>query len=153
MHHQRFLEEALARYKGFLYLIKMNQEKGMQLFRVPTYDVDLMWHTHQLLPVTYHNDMLKLLGRVLEHDDTDADRSEGKKLDVGFTGTTEQFESNFGIRYWKAGAMYRGNLPSPVTSTPQIFSGEGDNGHVICEAERHLNVIRLTFVEVCHSLP
>jgi hypothetical protein len=73
MHHQRFLEEALARYKGFLYLIKMNQEKGMQLFRVPTYDVDLMWHTHQLLPVTYHNDMLKLLGRVLEHDDTDTD--------------------------------------------------------------------------------
>ncbi|GJN25596.1 hypothetical protein PR202_gb13442 [Eleusine coracana subsp. coracana] len=146
---QRFLEEALARYKGFLYLIKMNQEKGMQLFRVPTYDVDLMWHTHQLHPVTYCNNMLKLLGKVLEHDDTDADRSEGKKLDVGFTGTTEQFESTFGVRYWKAGAMYRGNLPSPVTSTPQIFSGnEGGNAHgTICEAERHLNVIRSTFVE------
>ncbi|KAK3119156.1 hypothetical protein QOZ80_9BG0714790 [Eleusine coracana subsp. coracana] len=147
---QRFLEEALARYKGFLYLIKMNQEKGMQLFRVPTYDVDLMWHTHQLHPVTYCNNMLKLLGKVLEHDDTDADRSEGKKLDVGFTGTTEQFESTFGVRYWKAGAMYRGNLPSPVTSTPQIFSGdEGGNAYgTICEAERHLNVIKLTFVEI-----
>ncbi|TVU24119.1 hypothetical protein EJB05_26517 [Eragrostis curvula] len=148
MYDQRFLEQASARYKGFLYLIKMNQEKGMQLFRVPTYDVDLMWHTHQLHPVTYRNDMLKLLGRVLEHDDTDADRSEGKKLDVGFTGTTEQFESTFGVRYWKAGAMYRGNLPSPVTSTPHVFRREAGNGHGSGKAENHLSVLGSTTVEL-----
>ncbi|KAG2563697.1 hypothetical protein PVAP13_8KG355604 [Panicum virgatum] len=148
MHDQRFLVEALARYKGFLYLIKMNQDKGVQRFRVPTYDVDLMWHTHQLHPVTYCKDMLKLLGKVLEHDDTDADRSEGKKLDVGFTETTEQFESIFGARYWKAGCMYRGNMPSPVTSTPQIFNTEDGNGSDICKAHNDLNVLDITFVEL-----
>ncbi|CAL4982992.1 unnamed protein product [Urochloa decumbens] len=146
MHDKRFLVEALARYKGFLYLIKMNQEKGLQRFRVPTYDVDLMWHTHQLHPVTYCKDMLKLLGKVLEHDDTDADRSEGKKLDVGFTETTEQFESTFGVRYWKAGCMYRGNMPSPVTSTPQIFNAEV--GSDICKNQQDLNVLKITFVEL-----
>jgi hypothetical protein len=150
MHDQRFLVEALARYKAFLYLIKMNLEKGMQRFRVPTYDVDLMWHTHQLHPVTYCKDMLKLLGKVLEHDDTDADRSEGKKLDVGFTETTAQFESTFGVRYWKAGCMYRGNVPSPVVSTPQIFNTEV--GPDICKTQQGLNVLKLTFVEVCYSL-
>ncbi|XP_062183509.1 glycine-rich domain-containing protein 1-like isoform X2 [Phragmites australis] len=148
MHDQRFLEEALARYKGFLYLIKMNQEKGMQRFHVPTYDVDLMWHTHQLHPVTYRNDMLKLLGKVLEHDDTDSDRSEGKKLDVGFTETAEQFENTFGVRYCKAGSMYRGNMPSPVTAAPQMFSSEVGNGLSIFKAEKQLNVLQTTVVEL-----
>ncbi|KAF7026991.1 hypothetical protein CFC21_039064 [Triticum aestivum] len=148
MHDQRFLEDALARYKGFLYLIKMNQEKGMNLFRVPTYDVDLMWHTHQLNSVAYCNDMLCLLGRVLEHDDTDDDRAEGKKLDTGFSGTTEQFENSFGVRYWKAGAMYRGSLPSPVTSVPQIFSGEGDSVFGVGEAEKHLAILETNVVEL-----
>ncbi|CAD6256047.1 unnamed protein product [Miscanthus lutarioriparius] len=148
MHDPRFLQEALARYKAFLYLIKMNQEKGLQRFRVPTYDVDLLWHTHQLHPVTYRDDMVKLLGKVLEHDDTDADRSEGKKLDVGFTETTEQFESTFGLRYWKAGCMYRGNMPSPVTSTPQIFSTEVGTGSDICKTQKDLNALDITSVEL-----
>ncbi|VAH55360.1 unnamed protein product [Triticum turgidum subsp. durum] len=149
MHDRRFLEDALARYKGFLYLIKMNQEKGMNLFRVPTYDVDLMWHTHQLNSVAYCNDMLCLLGKVLEHDDTDDDRAEGKKLDTGFSGTTEQFENSFGVRYWKAGAMYRGSLPSPVTSIPQIFStSEDDSVSGADKAEKHLTILETTVVEL-----
>uniref|UniRef100_R7W9P0 Glycine-rich domain-containing protein 1 n=1 Tax=Aegilops tauschii TaxID=37682 RepID=R7W9P0_AEGTA len=147
MHDRRFLEDALARYKGFLYLIKMNQEKGMNLFRVPTYDVDLMWHTHQLNSVAYCNDMLGLLGRVLEHDDTDDDRAEGKKLDTGFSGTTEQFENSFGLRYCKAGAMYRGSLPAPVTSIPQIFSGD-DSVSGVDKAEKHLTILETNVVEL-----
>ncbi|KAG8090519.1 hypothetical protein GUJ93_ZPchr0011g28432 [Zizania palustris] len=148
VHDLRFLEEALARYKGFLYLIKTNQENKIKLFRVPTYDVDVMWHTHQLHPVTYCHDMLKLLGRVLEHDDTDDDRSEGKKLDVGFSGTTEQFENAFGVRYRKAGAMYRGNLPSPVTSIPQIFSSEADDEFGFGKAESQLDILQTTVIEL-----
>jgi hypothetical protein len=92
--------------------------------------------------------MVKLLRKVLEHDDTDADRSEGKKLDVGFTETTEQFESTFGVRYWKAGCMYRGNMPSPVTSTPQIFSTEVGTGSDICKAQKDLNALDITAIEV-----
>ncbi|XP_044974400.1 glycine-rich domain-containing protein 1-like isoform X4 [Hordeum vulgare subsp. vulgare] len=149
MHDRRFLEDALARYKGFLYLIKMNQEKGTNLFRVPTYDVDLMWHTHQLNPLAYRDDMVGLLGRVLEHDDTDDDRAEGKKLDTGFSGTTEQFEDCFGVRYWKAGAMYRGSLPSPVTSVPRIeFGGEEDGVFGVDEAEKRLAVVETAVVEL-----
>ncbi|XWS29628.1 hypothetical protein CRYUN_Cryun24cG0045700 [Craigia yunnanensis] len=118
MNNDIFIEGAVARYKGFLHLIKRNREKSIKRFCVPTYDIDLIWHTHQLHPVSYCKDLNKALGKILEHDDTDSDRTKGKKLDVGFSGTTKQWEETFGVRYWKAGAMYRGSSPSPLTGIP-----------------------------------
>ncbi|XP_027360144.1 glycine-rich domain-containing protein 1 isoform X4 [Abrus precatorius] len=118
MKNDLFIKEAVARYKGFLYLIKRNKEKGIKFFCVPTYDIDLIWHSHQLHPISYCKDLNEALGKVLEHDDTDSDRTKGKKLDVGFSGTTKQWKDTFGTGYWKAGAMYRGNAPSPITSNP-----------------------------------
>lgn len=110
-----FLEGAVARYKGFLHLIKRNRERRINRFCVPTYDIDLIWHSHQLHPASYCNDLVAIMGKVLEHDDTDSDRTKGQKLDVGFSETTTQWEETFGSRYWRAGAMYRGNPPSPLT--------------------------------------
>lgn len=119
-----FLQEAVARYKAFLYLIKRNRERSVKLFCVPTYDIDLIWHTHQLHALSYCKDMTKMIGKVLEHDDTDSDRSKGKKLDTGFSGTTAIWEETFGVRYWKAGAMNRGNTPKAVTASPYGFLGK-----------------------------
>ena len=120
MNDTRYIIGAVARYKGFLHLIKRNKEKGIKSFSVPTYDIDLIWHTHQLHPVSYCEDLLKIMGKILEHDDTDSDRTKGQKLDVGFTGTTKTFEDLYGHRYWRAGAMYKGNAPSPVRLTPYL---------------------------------
>ncbi|KAG6436864.1 hypothetical protein SASPL_101768 [Salvia splendens] len=121
MNETRYIRGAVARYKGFLHLIKRNKEQGIQSFVVPTYDIDLIWHSHQLHPASYSEDLLKFMGRILEHDDTDSDRSKGQKLDVGFTGTNRTFEDLFGRRYWRAGAMYKGVAPSPVRLSP--YSG------------------------------
>ncbi|KAK8950284.1 hypothetical protein KSP40_PGU004464 [Platanthera guangdongensis] len=77
MHDKRFLDEAVARYEGFLCLIKRCSETPMD-------------------------------GKVLEHDDTDSDRSTGKKLDSGFSATTKMSDYAYGLRYWRAGAMNRG---------------------------------------------
>ncbi|XP_010432017.1 PREDICTED: glycine-rich domain-containing protein 2-like [Camelina sativa] len=123
-----FLQEAVARYKAFLYLIKRNRESSVKLFCVPTYDIDLIWHTHQLHALSYGNDLTKMIGKVLEHDDTDSDRSKGKKLDTGFSGTTAQWEETFGRRYWKAGAMNRGNTPKPVITSPYVWSVKKSTG-------------------------
>ncbi|GMI77352.1 Glycine-Rich Domain Protein1 [Hibiscus trionum] len=114
MNDDVFLEGALARYKGFLHLIKRNWEKSQSCFCVPTYDIDLIWHTHQLQSVSYCKDVMTAMGKILEHDDTDSDRTKGMKLDNGFLRTTKQWEDMFGSRYWRAGAMYRGNAPSPL---------------------------------------
>lgn len=111
MSDERFLKVALQRYKGFLYLLKLS---NLKVFMVPTYDIDLIWHSHQRIPKAYREDMVQLLGRVLNHDDTDSDRSEGKKLDTGFNQTYEYWQRTFGVLYKRAGAMYRGEPPRPL---------------------------------------
>ncbi|MCD9645479.1 hypothetical protein HAX54_034440 [Datura stramonium] len=113
-----YLKGAVARYKGFLHLIRRIRERSIESFSVPTYDIDLIWHTHQLHPISYCKDLVDIMGKVLNHDDTDSDRTKGKKLDTGFSGTTKFWEEMYGLRYWRAGAMYRGNAPSPLRICP-----------------------------------
>ncbi|KAK4769183.1 hypothetical protein SAY86_027333 [Trapa natans] len=147
INHGLFLQEAASRYQGFLHLIRRNKERSIKQFCVPTYDIDLMWHTHQLHPLSYCNNLMKILGKVLEHDDMDSDRTKGKKLDTGFSGTTAQWEQTFGTRYWKAGAMYRGTAPSPVTEAP--FSSH--TNHKIMhslEFDKLINVPDIMLTEV-----
>lgn len=50
------------------------------MFIVPCYDIDLIWHTHQLYPLAYKSDMEKLYGKIFNHDDSVNDRSEGSRL-------------------------------------------------------------------------
>lgn len=148
MDNDIFLQEAVARYKGFLYLIKTNREKSIKRFCVPTYDIDLIWHSHQLNPLSYCKDLKKVLGMILEHDDMDSDRTKGKKLDTGFSGTTKQWEETFGTRYWKAGAMYRGNAPSPLM--PSSYSADMLKNHVVSsqECQKIVHLPELKSVEV-----
>ncbi|KAH9615627.1 hypothetical protein KSS87_011780 [Heliosperma pusillum] len=118
MMDERFLREAAARYKGFLHLIRTNRMLSLERLCVPTYDVDLMWHAHQLYPEAYYKDTSELVGSVVPHDDTVSDRTKGGKLDKGQFETTRQWENTFGFSYWKAGATHRGNEPKPVTRVP-----------------------------------
>eukprot|EP00250_Pteridium_aquilinum_P030037 c40544_g1_i1 orf=2-748(-) len=66
MKEENFLRVAEQRYKGFLHLFRTTNFK---VFLVPTYDIDLMWHAHQMNPIAYREDLTNILGRVLEHDD------------------------------------------------------------------------------------
>ncbi|XP_076883208.1 glycine-rich domain-containing protein 1-like [Bidens hawaiensis] len=68
-----YLEEVVKRYKGFLHLVRKNIEKMLGNPIVPTYDIDLIWHTHQLSPRSYCKDVMALVGQVLHHDDNDTD--------------------------------------------------------------------------------
>lgn len=112
MTEDNYLHAAEQRYKGFLYLFAKAGGKG--IFLVPTYDIDLMWHTHQLQPVAYNRDLLTLTGKLLPHDDTDDSRAEGAKLTTGFQDTKKLWEETFGSPYEKAGAMYLGPAPTSV---------------------------------------
>lgn len=143
-----FLEEAVARYKGFLHLIRRNKERSLRRFCVPTYDVDLIWHTHQLHPVSYCKDLVKLLGKVLEHDDTDQNRGKGQKLDTGFSDTTKQWEDTYGVRYWRAGVMYRGGAPSPITTTPCIPDMSPSNADSANGLEKLIDLPKINFIEI-----
>lgn len=115
MSNDLFLMEAVTRYKAFLHLIRRNNSRGVSFFCVPTYDIDLIWHSHLLKPGSYCKDLETIMGKILDHDDTDSDRTMGQKLDVGFTNTTKLWEETYGRRYWKAGAMYSSGGPFPLT--------------------------------------
>lgn len=99
-----FLKESVARYKRFLLLIKMNPGK----FLTPTYDIDLIWHTHMRYASHYKEDMEQLLGYVLDHDDKDSDRSDGSKLSNGWALTDELWKSSYGHGQKISGTSYRG---------------------------------------------
>ncbi|PKA52337.1 Nodulation-signaling pathway 1 protein [Apostasia shenzhenica] len=148
MHDKRFLEGAVARYKGFLHLIKRNRESSTRCFCVPTYDVDLIWHSHQLQPLSYQKDMIELIGKILEHDDTDSDRTKGQKLDVGFSETTKQWEDTYGLRYWRAGAMYRGAAPALSVATPLLSSYDSSTPLSVCRPPISIPLQRKMMVEV-----
>merc|ERR1719436_1352919 len=59
-----YLEQAVDRYDRFLRLIKLG--RGII---VPTLDIDIVWHTHQLHPGHYSKDTMDLLGFTPDHDD------------------------------------------------------------------------------------
>jgi hypothetical protein len=63
------LLKAVTRYHRFLLLMKHSDSKKT-LPLVPTLDIDLCWHTHQLSPVSYRQWCTEHLGTAINHDDT-----------------------------------------------------------------------------------
>ena len=104
---RKYLDSGMIRYKKFLYL----KQKLPDEFIVPCYDIDLLWHTHQLNPWAYKKDMIKYIGNLFNHDDNVTDRSEGSKLYNADMQTREQWKKYFNEGLSMFGAMYRGSPP------------------------------------------
>ncbi|KAK7469974.1 hypothetical protein VKT23_001411 [Stygiomarasmius scandens] len=117
--NETVLYHAIARYHAFLDLINANPES----FFVPTLDIDLAWHTHQLMSNKYKNDCMKLIGKFIDHDD----KVEEGKLSKSFDETCRAWKDRFGIRYAHCGCPIPGNtigqklsrLTRILTSEPQ----------------------------------
>jgi hypothetical protein len=78
------LSEAITRYHKFLLLMN-RKSKGNRMPLVPTLDIDLCWHTHQLFSFSYRQWCIKHLGFAVNHDDTVGKES----LDSGIRDTCE----------------------------------------------------------------
>ncbi|KAF9644170.1 hypothetical protein BDM02DRAFT_3175056, partial [Thelephora ganbajun] len=104
----RALQHCVVRYYGFLTLI----QSDISLF-VPTLDIDLAWHTHQLSPKAYKKDCGLYAGKFVNHDD----QVEESHLSDGFDLTCRAWEarlsSRFGIPYMHCGC------PLPGTTVGQ----------------------------------
>ena len=113
-----FLDEAIKRYKKFIYLKRLNP----QLFVVPMYDIDLIWHTHQLFPEIYRRDMMTNLQHVLVHDDTTQDRTSNSKLSTSDHDTRHKWYELYGDRLPKNGCMYRGKTSKGLYEFTKDFN-------------------------------
>lgn len=85
------VRRAIERYGEFLQMFKLHPETTL----VPTLDIDLAWHTHQLSPLRYVAACGKRAGRFIDHDDKMAQG----KLDSGYDGTKELYQLFFGKTY------------------------------------------------------
>lgn len=85
---------AVSRYQKFMPLLKRTSfERTTPL--VPTLDIDLCWHTHQLSPNCYDTWCVREIGRSINHDDTIGEST----LAQGFTKTSSAWFSTYHEKY------------------------------------------------------
>ena len=117
-----FLREGVLNYYRFLRLMP-NARKHSTIL-VPTYQIDLIWHTHMLSSIEmYNKDCIRIMKSKMDHDDSPTDRDEGGVLDVSFETTKNLWIECYGTDYVIAGGMYRGE-PPPEYYTSQWRSFE-----------------------------
>lgn len=105
---KKFLERSVIRYKKFLFMKKVSPNS----FIVPCYDIDLIWHAHQLNPVSYKIDTIRTIGEHFNHDDSVNDRSGGSKLCQSMTDTQNKWKELYNEQFSNVGSMYRGLPPN-----------------------------------------
>jgi hypothetical protein len=121
------LEKATARYRQFMFVdIDMDAENGI----VPTTDIDLIWHTHQLFPVEYRSWCLENLNKYVNHDDTVAESD----LAVGLKQTIDVWQEKFGETYEVD--YYRATPPELMSPPAASYCEYGPScwpGNTSCE--------------------
>ncbi|KAJ7119045.1 hypothetical protein C8R44DRAFT_625746 [Mycena epipterygia] len=95
------LQHAIARYHAFLDLMSSSPAS----FFVPTLDIDLVWHTHQLMASNYSRDTVKYVGRFIDHDD----KVEESQLASSFDITCRAWKSRFSVQYTHCGCPLPGD--------------------------------------------
>ncbi|KAJ7494422.1 hypothetical protein B0H11DRAFT_1717508 [Mycena galericulata] len=94
------LQHAIARYHAFLDLMSSSPAS----FFVPTLDIDLAWHTHQLMASKYSTDTVKYVGRFIDHDD----KVEESQLASSFDITCRAWKNRYGVAYTHCGCPLPG---------------------------------------------
>jgi len=95
------LHYAIVRYHAFLDLLSSSQH----MLVVPTLDIDLVWHSHQLSGPRYHKDCKTNIGRYIDHDD----KVEQFHLSDAFDSTCRAWEKRYGMSYTQCGCPLPGN--------------------------------------------
>ncbi|KAI9764598.1 MAG: hypothetical protein M1840_008327 [Geoglossum simile] len=135
------LSKSLDRYKRFVHLLGSG---GRSL--VPTLDIDLVWHTHQLCPPFYNLAMLRDTGKFINHDD----RMVPAKLDTDFRRCSEQWLAAFGEEYGGCFCWQCEQYSAAVAELAGLSPGDG--GAVVDWRERVVNS-QLRCEEVIQGLP
>lgn len=117
-----FLAAAVERYDRFLRLMGEHRSK----FFVPSYDIDLAWHTHMLADTSrYLSETAARAGHPVDHDDSVNDRSEGSQLNVSWAETKSLWTEAYGEtdRIDKQGATFRSSVQRRSTIPLNFESG------------------------------
>jgi Glycine-rich domain-containing protein-like len=133
-----FLKDGVNKYYQFLSL-KSSTTTAKSLPLVPTFQIDLIWHTHILVSQEmYHKECLLIRGERFHHDDSMDDRTPGAILDRAFQYTAQMWKEKYGEDYVVPGAMYRGESPASyydgnwqpmnIGMAKQLMAGSNSSG-------------------------
>ncbi|KAF8905840.1 hypothetical protein CPB84DRAFT_1960342 [Gymnopilus junonius] len=118
------LQHALARYHAFLDLMASSPTS----FFVPTLDIDLVWHTHQLMPQKYGSDCRQYVKRFIDHDD----KVEGLRLSSAFDITCRAWKSKFNVEYTHCGCPIPGkSIGERLSRMVKLHNDNGPPSHLL----------------------
>lgn len=92
------MERCCTKYKRFIKIIAKNPRR----VAVPTLDVDLAWHTHQLSPMSYYHYTTRKVFKFVRHDD----KIEDDKLNDGFEWTSKVYQEMYDEVYSECTCWY-----------------------------------------------
>ncbi|KAI9734783.1 MAG: hypothetical protein M1818_006770 [Claussenomyces sp. TS43310] len=106
----------LTKYDRFMSIIAAHPKN----VAVPTLDVDLAWHTHQLSPQSYFNySVAATRDRFVDHDD----KIEEDKLSEAFEWTSKVYEKDYGQVYSECSCWYCEAIRAKHVSTSSKLLG------------------------------
>ena len=91
------MKRLLVKYQRFISI--MSDKRNMA---VPTLDVDLAWHTHQLSPFAYMTYTVEATKQFIDHDDKVAETI----LNDAFAWTSKTYQKLYGERYSECTCWY-----------------------------------------------
>lgn len=91
----------IHKYRRFLDIIRQNPSQAV----VPTLDVDLAWHTHQLCPSRYYRYTVEQTGCFIDHDNN----VDAGELAEHFNRTSKVYQERYGEVYGAATTNCKGN--------------------------------------------
>jgi Glycine-rich domain-containing protein-like len=103
-----FFNHAITRYHKFLLLIKWTRSRNKKDALVPTMDIDLCWHTHQLYSAPYRKWCCEHVGVAVNHNDAAAKET----LDNGLHETCQAWYEAYREDYLGYAAPQL-NVPEP----------------------------------------
>jgi len=92
------MSRLLTKYQRFFSLMAANPKQTA----VPTLDVDLAWHTHQLSPCHYYRYAVERTAKFIDHDD----KIDEDKLSSGFEWTSKAYQDEYGEVYSECTCWY-----------------------------------------------
>ncbi|KAF2843787.1 hypothetical protein M501DRAFT_967571 [Patellaria atrata CBS 101060] len=110
------MARSLTRYSRFLTLFRLYP--GTML--VPTLDIDIAWHTHQLTPSLYLSATQALCGRFINHDDSIAETG----LSTGLADTKRVYRERFCEDYELCSCWDCEMLLSALEGRHEVSQGE-----------------------------
>lgn len=108
------MQRLIVKYQRFIQIMASDKDKVV----VPTLDVDLAWHTHQLSPRSYFDFTFAKTQKFIDHDD----KINEDKLAAAFEWTSKTYQEYFGEVYSECTCWYCESVrTSHVNSVGRVF--------------------------------